>query len=178
MSTIHISFPKALTSITAADCVVAVRDAVADEAHADQASESANQQALKTLGKIAQCLADLEAADTQLAKQVGERIHQAATQIAQTLLNDATLFQDRSLKFVQIALEQIDSPGAKVAYVHPSCLTTIENWIVQANIPSLSVAQDASVLPGDCRIDCGDTGVAATLDAFFECLSQQTHTTS
>jgi flagellar biosynthesis/type III secretory pathway protein FliH len=149
-----------------------------DNAHADETSESASQQALETLEKISRQLADLKGADTQAIHQVGERIHQATIQIAQALLNDSSLLQDRSLKFVQIALEQIESPASKVAYVNPSCLTTIENWIAEANIQSLSVAGDASVLPGDCRMDCGDTGVAATLDAYFDCLSQQTHSVS
>lgn len=177
MPTLHVAFANPLTNITAADCKIAVRDAAANDATRDESSANTNQQTTEALQAIARQLSNLEIAKSDLMRQTSEQIAQAAAEIARAVLRDPELVQDRAVKFVELGVEQIDSNNDKIAWVHPSCVFTIQQWLEQADIRSLTVAGDDSVDPGDCRIDCGDTGVSATLDAYFDCIRNQSQST-
>ncbi|MGB7344978.1 MAG: FliH/SctL family protein [Pirellulaceae bacterium] len=175
MSDFHLTFPISLSSVSANGCQFAIVDcASASEGAAPKECSQADDQAIGALNAIARRLHEMQSAFTSQATQLGDQVSQAATEIARAVLCDDELVQNRALQFVQIALEQIEGSLSKTAFVHPSCVATIQKWIDQSDMESLDVAGDESVAPGDCRIDCGETGVTATLDAFLESMLAQT----
>lgn len=175
MSVIHLTFPSSLTSITAQGCRVEVVDC-ANGASGDcdsAAEQKVDDQAIGALNAIARRLGEMQETHASERRDLSDQVSQAATEIARAVLNDQELVQQRSLQFVQIAIEQLQATVSKTAYVHPTCVETIQSWIDQSDMELLEVAADDSVEPGDCRIDCGDRGVTATLDALLESMLTQ-----
>ncbi|QDT11171.1 FliH/SctL family protein [Stieleria marina] len=176
MSQFHITFPKSLASISSVDSRLTVidRSKLGSTPH----EERADDQAIGALNAIARRLHEMQDSLNTQTHDLSEQVSQAATEIARAVLNDQELVQNRALQFVQIAMEQIQSDVKKTAFVHPTCVETIQAWVDQSDMDQLNVVGDAMVAPGDCRVDCGDTGVTATLDAFLESIhaqSQQPH---
>ena len=184
MSIVHIKFPsppKRLSSPDAncvdVDCAV-LDDSEASNGDIDPAQPTVDPQVVESLSAIANRLTQLQGALASERQRLGQQVVQAATEVARAVLRDQELVQQRVVQFVQIATEQIDSNHHQTALVHPSCVDAVQSWLDESEAKSLHVIGDDTVSPGDCRIDCGDRGVTATLDAFLAALIDQAQATT
>lgn len=139
----------------------------------DLESNRLNSEALLILRQISQRLDALESElQAQLQHQQREILSKAA-EIAQMIVqSDEILIQSQLENFVRSCLGTIPATTPRSVHVHPDYVTPIQIWLKQFGSEPITVHPDASLAPGDCRVESAEGGVAATLEAFLETLPQ------
>lgn len=131
--------------------------------------------ALRTLDSIAQQIRDLDAKlECELAS-VGVQLVAAATQIAREALgSDNALLEERVAHFAETLLRQIRPDQSATFFVNPSCMASLQAWMSASDHPPITILPDATVPPGDCRIETNDKGFLASLESFLDAAAKQT----
>lgn len=89
------------------------------------------------------------------------------------LLSDQDLVNERTKRFVQACLEFEDSEAVTRIAIHPDCIPALQEYLSSIERESIQIQSDPQLVPGDCRIDNGQTGLIATLDSCLYAVMQQ-----
>ncbi|WP_182868010.1 FliH/SctL family protein [Rhodopirellula sp. JC639] len=145
--------------------------AKAESAARDAAREAA---ALKTLQSIEQQLNLLDAKLEEEFSTIGVQLTAAATQIAkQALGSDSALVEERVAHFANLLLRQVHPSQSAVIYVNPDCVVSLQSWLSQVDYEAIEIQGDATVQPGDCRIESNGKGFLASLESFLDAAGKQ-----
>ncbi|QEF97632.1 flagellar assembly protein H [Stieleria maiorica] len=144
--------------------------AEAESAARDEAAAAA----LKTLHSIEQKLKLLDARLDEELSTIGVQLTAAATQIAkQALGSDNALVEERVAHFANLLLRQVHPSQSAVIYVHPDYVVSLQSWLSQIDYEAIEIQGDATVQPGDCRIESNGKGFLASLDSFLDAAGKQ-----
>ncbi len=187
MAVIQIPFDQSLANVTIARGPLAIPSATAttsaladSQPIARSASESRDEiaaSALKTLQSIEQQLQHLDAKLDQEFSSIGVQLTAAATQLAkQALGSDSSLVEERVAHFANILLRQVHPSQSAVIFVNPDCVTPLESWLSQVEYEAIEIQADATVPPGDCRIESNGKGFLASLESFLDAAGKQLST--
>ena len=86
----------------------------------------------------------------------------------QTLESDDDLITERVQHFAQVLLKECEDTTLATLFVHPVCIPAIHEALADSSHQHVAIQPDPSLLPGDCRIESGDKGFLASLDALLE----------
>jgi flagellar biosynthesis/type III secretory pathway protein FliH len=168
MAEFHLQITPDLSSVTVPGAVVTIQQA----STAASPTKSHDAEAVDTLRAIETRLSALEAELHNRMDQVGQRIISLAIEITGSILNeDDSLIEKRVRHYLELALDQSDIVGHRTVYVHPTCVPPIKRWIEETGVDSITVKEDVSVIPGDCRLESGNNGVSLALDAYLDAMS-------
>ncbi|QDV45552.1 flagellar assembly protein H [Stieleria neptunia] len=199
MAVIQIPFDQSLANVTVARGPLAMppttarTDAAAGAAanppinghaaaqpSARSAAESRDESAasaLKTLQSIEQQLQHLDAKLDEEFSSIGVQLTAAATQLAkQALGSDSSLVEERVAHFANILLRQVHPSQSAVIFVNPDCVTPLESWLSQVEYEAIEIQADATVQPGDCRIESNGKGFLASLESFLDAAAKRMST--
>ena len=154
------------------------RDTAADNTHqaAPPATEcETSTAAVQTLAAMNAQLTLLDQTLKDELASIGAHLVAAATQIAKEALgSDNALVEERVAHFADVLLRKIPSDRSAVFYVHPSCVATLSDWMSRQQDAAMTIQPDATVEPGDCRIESDDKGFLASLDSFLHAAAKRT----
>lgn len=86
----------------------------------------------------------------------------------QTLESDEALITERVQHFAHLLLKECEDTTLATLFVHPVCIPAIHEAIADSSHQHVAIQPDPTLLPGDCRIESGDKGFLASLDALLE----------
>lgn len=139
------------------------------------AEDGSKQTALDTLASIHQTLQGLSATRQSEFSAIGAQLVAAAKQIAREALgSESSLIDERVTHFADVLLRQIHPTQPAVFYVNPECISALKNWLEQSEGGELEIQADATVPPGDCRIELDDKGFLASLESFLDAAGKRT----
>ncbi|QDV86358.1 FliH/SctL family protein [Planctomycetes bacterium TBK1r] len=192
MAVIQIPFDQSLANVTVARGPLAMPSTsgvssaamnvsanapAASNPNARSAAESRDDiaaSALKTLQSIEQQLQHLDAKLNEEFSSIGVQLTAAATQLAkQALGSDSSLVEERVAHFANILLRQVHPSQSAVIFVNPDCVTPLESWLSQVEYEAIEIQADATVQPGDCRIESNGKGFLASLESFLDAAGKQ-----
>lgn len=165
MVKIEIPFKQTPTSIESIRGTVTtvVTEAPAEPAAPDQPD------AAHTLGAMASQIQQLDQIMKAKVEMIGSQVRTIAMELAhQALSGDDDLVQLRVQQFAETLLAESSLEGHQQQspvklFAHPSCIVTLRQWCEQTERNDLSVFPDASLAPGDARVEVGSTGLLAAL---------------
>ncbi|MCA9136748.1 MAG: hypothetical protein KDB00_08315 [Planctomycetales bacterium] len=177
---IQLPFPTSLSNVSVTRGAVN-RPSTTDSAGPDQSGSNAatvvaaQQVALETLAAIDQKIQSLAANRQDDFSAVGAQLVAAATQIAREALgSENSLIEQRVTHFADVLLRQIHPKQSAVFFVNPDCVAILKNWIDQSEVSDIEIQADATVPPGDCRIELDDKGFLASLESFLDAAGKRT----
>lgn len=164
MSTFRLQFDPSLRSVMPMRGTVTVGEVPTSPA----ASRNYEADALRTLNALGKKIAHLENDFHRQFAQMKESLVKLAVDVARGVLSeDPELVQQRVRRFVEIACEEMQPVVPDTVYVHPECVAAIVQWKTGCDPLNFDVQPDATLAPGDCRIERDNKGMVATLDAFL-----------
>ena len=105
----------------------------------------------------------------QRLDKIEGKIVDVAANIAEGVLNeDRDLIDERVQRFLELSMQQMLPLKVRSVYLHPSCHSAVESWLEKTSESSIEIFEDASILPGDCRVECDETGIVARLDNYLQ----------
>ena len=159
--TVHLSQPIAGVSTPLVNTTVRLRT--------DIERDNRQKQALSAMAAAAHSLASIERLIKARVDALAQEISLHAIDVARSVLNgDSALIEKRVAEFVQAAIGELRPAPPRQVFVHSTCAETIKRWVEEQESPPIEIISDDSVAPGDCRVESGAAGVAATLEAFFD----------
>ena len=172
----QVQFEIPLVSVSAMGALV-VAENLTREALALDDVESGPDLAAEELVQTIQSIEAKLAAISETIQAQNQSVVAAATEygleIVRLLLqNDDELIEKRLLRYVEIGLAQNDpEAGEPQIYVHSECLEGLKTWMAAAGKLNLELHADDSILPGDCRIEVGETGLLASVESQLELIA-------
>jgi flagellar biosynthesis/type III secretory pathway protein FliH len=171
MSEFHVAFTINPSSISAPNGRLTIVEAPKVSAAPIKTYDA---EAFAAIDCISAKLTELEDLLERRIDLMKQQISSLAIDVARAVVSDEELLiQKRVQSFVQAAFDQQHPSIPRTISVHPECLAPIQRWLQQGSHSGIEIKEDASILPGDCRIESGETGVAATLDAFLDLVFKQ-----
>jgi flagellar biosynthesis/type III secretory pathway protein FliH len=145
-----------------------------------QLPEQAPQPVVEDSTVAIQTLDSIEAKLTQISNlietrfaELGEQVALVASDVAkQVLRSDPELIQQRVVEFAQQTLQHPKAKTPATMHVHPECMETLEHWLAETGHGSIDLQADATLEPGDCRVEFDDKGLFASLDSLIEKITE------
>mgnify|MGYP001794534826 CR=1 FL=1 len=135
----------------------------------DAAEAQAASDALRAMQSIENELQAIHETMHHACEDAQTRVMSAAIRIAKEALgSENDLIEQQVTHFADVLMQQLQPAPGAVAFVHPSCLQSMQQWKLNQKIPALEIQGDASVAAGDCRIEVNGKGLLASLDAFLD----------
>ncbi|MEL6107455.1 MAG: FliH/SctL family protein [Planctomycetota bacterium] len=135
--------------------------------------------AVQTVDKVLLKVSEIERVTQQRIARWNQQVIALATQIAQAVVRmDDDFVQERVCQYVAAALDQLPDVHPEAIVVHPSCASSVRDWIQQSPHGELTVREDPSITPGDCVVESDASSVAAMLDAHLEAITRRFGETS
>ncbi|MEO1619357.1 MAG: FliH/SctL family protein [Planctomycetota bacterium] len=133
-------------------------------------------EALEVLRQIESQMVGLRQDWDRQAKATEKQLVEIAISVArQALGSDSELIQERVQHFAEQLLHHFSPPEASglTAFVHPDCVTTLQQWARNSEATDLVCKPDPNLAPGDCRIEADGKGLSASLDSLLNATSIQ-----
>lgn len=179
MPVIRIPFPQSPASISVARGSVPVQNPgqlpppAAEPPNtgppkAEPVADPMESAAFQSLQAIHQNLQTLDERLNQELANLRPHLISAARQIAcEAIGSEDELVEKQVVHFAEILIRQIRPTSNVVFFVNPRCIAYLTAWLARSDQSDLAVQPDASVAPGDCRIESGDKGLLASLESFL-----------
>ncbi|MEM6470749.1 MAG: FliH/SctL family protein [Planctomycetota bacterium] len=169
MVTIRVPFKRPVASVSTPNGSVVAAPSPTPNAEAEQLRSD---RALKTLEGIAAIVQSMAEEQDRQFSEAKQQLALAAIEVCRQVLGeDSELLQQRVQHFVDLAIQENAahrSTTSLTAFVHPTCVSMIQNWTLEHEMTNLHCKPDATLAPGDCRVESEGKGIAASLDAFLE----------
>ena len=131
--------------------------------------------AMRSLQAIHQNLQTLDDRLNQELANLRSHLVSAARHIAcEAIGSEDELVEKQVVHFAEILIGQMQPSSDVVFFVNPRCIAYLTAWLARSDRSDLAVQPDASVDPGDCRIESGDKGLLASLDSFLHEAAKKT----
>lgn len=124
--------------------------------------------AMQTLRNIQQTLQKVRTEAIEHHAELQKQIATIAVRVVESIIEaEADHVQQLARAFAQAACDGLEPAVPQCIYVHPRCEATIQEWMQDSGV-DLTMKLDPNVPPGDCIVEAGQQGVAASLDSYLE----------